>query len=102
MTSSPEQKASDYLKETLGDALTKILTECAEKRPDDPIAFIADGLERQVIFILFTNDRKKLMLNLVSELYFATQNFLTTGSFSPSFATGESQIFFMLSYVRIV
>jgi hypothetical protein len=30
--SSPEQKASDYLKETLGDALTKILTECAEKR----------------------------------------------------------------------
>ncbi len=51
VTSSPEQKASDYLKETLGDALTKILTECAEKRPDDPIAFIADGLERQVIFL---------------------------------------------------
>jgi hypothetical protein len=30
VTSSPEQKASDYLKETLGDALTKILTECTE------------------------------------------------------------------------
>ena len=47
--SSSEQKASEYLKETLGDALTNILTECAEKRPDDPIAFIADGLERYTV-----------------------------------------------------
>ncbi len=68
MKSSPEQKASDYLKETLGDALTKILTECAEKRPDDPISFIADGLERQVIFCMFTKGGKKLMINLVLEV----------------------------------
>ncbi len=60
MTSSPEQKASDYLKETLGDALTKILTECAEKRPDDPIVFIADGLERQEIFCMFAKVVKSL------------------------------------------
>ncbi len=37
MKSSPEQKASDYLKETLGDALTKILTESAEKRRADTL-----------------------------------------------------------------
>jgi hypothetical protein len=35
--SSPEQKASDYLKETLGDALTKILTERTEKRLADTL-----------------------------------------------------------------
>jgi hypothetical protein len=37
MKSNPEQKASDYLKETLGDALTLILTECAEKKLADTL-----------------------------------------------------------------
>ena len=38
--------ASDYLHDTIGDVLAEVLLECANNRPDDPIAFVAAALVR--------------------------------------------------------
>ena len=37
---------AEYLEKTLGNVLGDVLAECALKRPDDPINFVAKGLER--------------------------------------------------------
>merc|ERR1719322_2323376 len=39
--------ASDYLQTTLGSTLTEVLVDCANTRPDDPVAFLADALEKK-------------------------------------------------------
>ena len=31
---------------TLGSTLTEVLVDCANTRPDDPVAFLADALEK--------------------------------------------------------
>ncbi|XP_023345268.1 uncharacterized protein LOC111714398 [Eurytemora carolleeae] len=40
------ERASEYLRSVLGTSLNEILTECAQTRPDDPLAFIAQKLEK--------------------------------------------------------
>jgi len=46
MNSGSAERASDYLRDVLGNNLETILAETAKTRPEDPIAFIADKLER--------------------------------------------------------
>ena len=45
--STPGESASDYLQDTLGDVLAEILLDCANYRPDNPVAFVAQALERK-------------------------------------------------------
>ena len=40
-----DENAIAYLEKTVGFILREILSECASKRPDDPILFIADQFE---------------------------------------------------------
>ena len=40
------ETAGDYLQDTLGDALAEILLDCANNRPQDPLAFVAAALNR--------------------------------------------------------
>ena len=35
-----------YYQTTLGSTLTEVLVDCANTRPDDPVAFLADALEK--------------------------------------------------------
>ena len=46
--------AADYLEKSLGDVLGEVLAECALKRPDDPITFVAYEFERfkKIMFII--------------------------------------------------
>ena len=37
---------SFYYQTTLGSTLTEVLVDCANTRPDDPVAFLADALEK--------------------------------------------------------
>ena len=41
-----DESANEYLNEVLGDMLGDVLSNCALVRPEDPVAFIADALER--------------------------------------------------------
>ena len=47
--------AAEYLEKSLGDVLGEVLAECALKRPDDPITFVAYEFQRfiKVMFIIF-------------------------------------------------
>jgi hypothetical protein len=38
--------AAEYLETSLGDVLGEVLAECALKRPDDAITFVANEFER--------------------------------------------------------
>ena len=38
--------ASEYLHNTLGKAIAEVLQKCADNRPEDPIAFLADAFEK--------------------------------------------------------
>ena len=40
------ESASEYLHDTLGDVLAEVLLDCANNRPDDPIAFLAAAFVR--------------------------------------------------------
>ena len=44
--SEKKDAARKYLENALGDILGEVLTECALKRPDDPVIFTADAFER--------------------------------------------------------
>ena len=35
-----------FMQTTLGSTLTEVLVDCANTRPDDPVAFLADALEK--------------------------------------------------------
>ena len=41
-----DESSNEYIKEVLGDLLGNILSNCALMKPEDPLTFIADALER--------------------------------------------------------
>ena len=47
--------AVEYLEKSLGNVLGEVLAECALKRPNDPVTFVANEFERfkKVMFIVF-------------------------------------------------
>ena len=41
-----DESSNEYIKEVLGGLLGNILSNCALMKPEDPLTFIADALER--------------------------------------------------------
>ena len=46
VTEDKQDTPAEYLEKALGNVLGDILAECALKRPDDPLNFVAEELER--------------------------------------------------------
>ena len=46
VTKDKQDTPAEYLEKTLGNVLGDVLAECALKRPDNPINFVANELER--------------------------------------------------------
>ena len=41
-----QRSVSEYLKNSLGDVLGDVLSDCALLRPEDPVEFVADAFEK--------------------------------------------------------
>ena len=46
--SEKQDAAGEYLENALGDVLGEVLADCAQSRPDDPVAFVADAFAKLV------------------------------------------------------
>ena len=54
VTDDKPDTAAEYLEKSLGDVLGEVLAECALKRPDDPVTFVAYEFQRfnKIMFII--------------------------------------------------